>query len=72
MKQFVLSLALDADGSVLEADGKPVAHVQPIVDGAFDASDAYPLADEVFEGPEGWDAPGMEAYDDYNAHKPQA
>jgi len=30
VKQFVLSLDLDADGSVLEADGKPVVRVLPI------------------------------------------
>lgn len=32
VKQFVLSLQLDHDGSVLEADGKPVARVLPIDD----------------------------------------
>jgi hypothetical protein len=32
VKQFVLSLELDADGSVLEADGKPVAHVLPVAE----------------------------------------
>lgn len=29
-----------------------------------------PLAHEAFAG--AWDAPGMEAYDDYDSHKPQA
>ena len=30
IKRFVLSLNLDSEGSVLEADGRPVAHVLPI------------------------------------------
>ena len=30
VKQFVLSLDLEPEGSVLEADGKPVVHVLPI------------------------------------------
>jgi hypothetical protein len=30
VKQFVLSLPLDAEGSVLELDGKPLARVIPI------------------------------------------
>jgi hypothetical protein len=29
----------------------------------------YPLIDEVF-GREGWDDPKMDAYDDYEAHRP--
>lgn len=33
VKQFVLGLQLDSDGSLLEADGKPVARVLP-ADGA--------------------------------------
>jgi hypothetical protein len=36
----------------------------------FDPAEALPLAHEAFAGPEGWDAPGMEAYDDYDANKP--
>ena len=31
-------------------------------DGDFEVSDAYPLAEQTFA--EGWNAPGMEAYDD--------
>ncbi len=38
-------------------------------DGEFDLREAYPLVDEAFGGPDGWDAPGMEAYDDYDAHR---
>ncbi len=34
VKQFVLSLELNPEGSVLEANGKPVAHVLPIINGA--------------------------------------
>ena len=30
VKQFVLSLQLDSEGSVLELDGKPVARVLPV------------------------------------------
>jgi hypothetical protein len=30
VKQFVLSLQLDSDGSVLELNGKPVARVLPV------------------------------------------
>lgn len=41
-------------------------------DSQFDPSEAYPLLDETFGGAEGWDAPGMEAYDNYDAHRPQA
>jgi hypothetical protein len=41
-------------------------------DGEFDPSEAYPLLDQTFGGPEGWDAPGMEVYDDYDAHRPKA
>lgn len=41
-------------------------------DGDFDPSEAYPLLDQTFGGPEGWDAPGMEVYDDYDAHRPKA
>ena len=41
-------------------------------DSEFDPREAYPLLDETFGGPEGWDAPGMEAYDDYDAHRPKA
>ncbi len=37
----------------------------------FDPNEALPLAHEAFSGPEGWDAPGMDAYDDYDANKPQ-
>lgn len=32
VKQFVLSLELDSDGSVLEVNGKPVARVLPVID----------------------------------------
>lgn len=35
VKQFVLSLQLEEDGSILEADGKPVARVLP-VGGGYD------------------------------------
>ena len=34
VKQFVLSLDLDPEGSVLEADGRAVAHVLPVADAA--------------------------------------
>jgi hypothetical protein len=37
-------------------------------DGEFDPWEAYPLLDQTFGGPEGWDAPGMELYDDYDAN----
>lgn len=30
VKQFVLSLQLDTEGSILEAEGKPVARVVPV------------------------------------------
>lgn len=33
VQQFVLSLELDPEGSVLELHGKPVARVLPVVDG---------------------------------------
>jgi hypothetical protein len=39
-------------------------------DGEFDPQDAYPLTDETFGGPDGWDAPGMDVYDNYDAHRP--
>jgi hypothetical protein len=32
-------------------------------DGDVDPADTYPLIDAAFGGPEGWDAPGMDAYD---------
>jgi len=32
VKRFVLSQELEPEGSVLEADGKPIAHLVPIVD----------------------------------------
>lgn len=32
VKQFVLSLQMEAEGSLLEVQGKPVARVLPIVD----------------------------------------
>jgi hypothetical protein len=35
----------------------------------LDPSEMYPLIDEVF-GREGWDDPKMDAYDDYEAHRP--
>jgi hypothetical protein len=38
-------------------------------DSELDLSEVYPLADEVFGGPEGWDAPGMEQYDQYDEHR---
>jgi hypothetical protein len=38
-------------------------------DSDFHPSEAYPLLDRTFGGPEGWDAPGMEAYDEYDAHR---
>ena len=38
--------------------------------GEFESSEAYPLIDETWGGPEGYDAPGMEMYDDYDAHRP--
>ena len=38
-------------------------------DSEFDPKEAYPLLDKVFGGPEGWDAPGMELYDEYDAHR---
>ena len=31
--------------------------------------DMYPLLDETFGGPDGWDAPGMEQYDDYDRYR---
>lgn len=34
VKQFVLNLQLDPEGSILEADGKPVARVVPVSDRA--------------------------------------
>lgn len=33
VKQFVLGLPLDSDGSVLEANGRPIARVVPVDDG---------------------------------------
>ena len=37
VKQFVLSLPLDTDGSILESDGRPVARVLPASDdGGYD------------------------------------
>ena len=38
-------------------------------DGPFSPEDAYPHTDEVF-GPAGWDDPRMDAYDDYEKHRP--
>jgi hypothetical protein len=32
-------------------------------DDEFDPCEAYSLLDKTFGGPEGWDAPGMDAYD---------
>lgn len=32
--------------------------------------DSYPALDKIFGGKEGWDAPGMELYDDYDKHRP--
>jgi hypothetical protein len=34
----------------------------------FQVSDAYASADETFR--EGWEAPGMSEYDDYEKHRP--
>jgi hypothetical protein len=31
-------------------------------DDEFDPREAYPLLDQTFGGPDGWDAPGMDAY----------
>ncbi len=42
-----------------------------IDDGDFDPREAYPLMDKTFGGAEGWDAPGMELYDDYDANRPR-
>ena len=36
-------------------------------DSDFDPREAYPLIDQAFGGSEGWDAPGMEVYDDYDS-----
>ena len=41
-------------------------------DSDFDPREAYPLLDQAFGGPEGWDAPGMEAYDDYDNHRAES
>ena len=38
--------------------------------GEFDADEFLPLAHEALA--ETWDAPGMEAYDNYDAHRPSA
>jgi hypothetical protein len=38
----------------------------------FDPREAYPLLDETFGGPDGWNAPGIEGYDDYDVHRPGA
>lgn len=38
-------------------------------DGPFNPSEAYRLIDEAFGGPDGWDAPGMEVYDNYDTHQ---
>lgn len=41
-----------------------------LVDGSESALPAtYPLLDQSFGGPEGWDAPGLEASDDYDSHR---
>ena len=39
-------------------------------DGPFDPDEAIAAVAETFFGPTGWDAPGMELYDDYDAHRP--
>jgi hypothetical protein len=33
-----------------------------------DPRETYQLLDQTFGGAEGWDAPGMDAYDNYDAH----
>ena len=35
-------------------------------DTEIDPSEFYPLLDESSGGTDGWDAPGMELYDDYD------
>jgi hypothetical protein len=38
-------------------------------DGPFEPEEALAAVAEVFFSPEGWDAPGMEMYDNYDAHR---
>jgi hypothetical protein len=37
-----------------------------------DPKEFYPLVDESFSGSHGWDAPGMELYDDYDKNRSQS
>ena len=41
VKRFVLSLPVDANGSVLELEGRPVACVVPIAEGPAEANGAW-------------------------------
>lgn len=43
--------------------------ILPYDDAPFDPDEALAAVAEVFFGPDGWDAPGMEAYDDYDAYQ---
>ena len=38
----------------------------------FDIRDTYAAQFAAVNTPESWDAPGMELYDDYDAHKPRS
>ena len=42
-----------------------------IFENEFDIRDTYAAQFAGLDTPECWDAPGMELYDDYDAHKPQ-
>ena len=73
-------LRREGEVTVEEAHGIPLVlmtvdareELQKLVydDSEPDADEFLPHAHEAFA--EDWDAPGMEAYDDYDSHKPKA
>jgi hypothetical protein len=47
--------------------------IKPLIsDDEFDIRETYAAQFAAMDTPECWGAPGMELYDDYDAHKPQS